>query len=150
MPIQLPYKDPTAVDSILQGYCWLAEMNMNFATKHGRLVYLVHRDESAAYASAQPVASIALDIGPEGRPAQLTLITPEVPYQPAQFEPITGELVHDEIPYSPPVYGEPTLVPAFPSFDELIAQNGEVYMALRDAVYQFALTQPQFAGGTLI
>jgi len=150
MPISLQIADPTAAASVIAGYCWLSHLSFDFLNQTARFVYLVHRDEAASYANKQPLATIELNVGPEGKPAVLTMITPEVPYQPAQYEPITGNLISPEVPYQPPTYGEPVLVPAVPSFQELIMQNIETYQALKTAVYAFALTQPQFAGGTIV
>lgn len=152
MPLSMPYPNPYSIETLQNTYIWCSFLALDFASKSGRIVMSIHPDRDSAYAGKPPIATISYTITPEGRAAVMTLIQDEIPYQPATYDYETDPptLLTPEIPYSPPVYGEPVIIPAFPSFDELMAGNAEAFASVATTVYTLCLSQPEFAGASVI
>lgn len=128
MALQCTFPDPHGVNPLPAAYCTIAEVNLNYANKVGRLTVNVWQDKAAHDANLTPVAQVAYPISASGVPPSTA--------NPAgfpDFDTIVSTPIPTDVLSGPTVIGTTTF--------------WEVSQAILYAILQ---EQPEFQNATIV
>jgi hypothetical protein len=128
MALQCSYTDPHGTTPLPAAYCRIAEINLNYVQKVGRLTVNIWKDKSAFDANLLPVDQVAYPISEAGTPPSTS--------NPAGF-PTFDQIVGEPIPAN--VVSGPTVI------------GTTTYWEVSQAIlYSILQTQEEFKNATIV
>lgn len=144
MPLTKTMQDPFSTETLALPYIRCVVLHLDFFNQTGYMDFTIHRTLEAWTAGKDQIGSFKVIITRTGTPAVYTeppIISPYVPAVSPVFGPNNEILVagSDAIPA---VYGEAQLlIPAFPSFGQIITDNIATYNLLANVINSLAKIQ---------
>jgi hypothetical protein len=142
MALKISIPDPFGTTNIEDAYAKVAECNLNFDGKYGKITVNIYRDSNSKEVGKQPVSQINISLTPNGEPAKDVDGSILEKQEDGTFKNNKGETV---VPTTPP----------FPSFDQIMevavttsqdATGTPVFDIGKRYLYQLIKSRPEFNG----